>query len=71
MLCPYFDMQYCVCFLVLQSSSLGRERERASCFTFTIFLVSPVCYSYLPRLYGAVCRSTVCDWGVSWSYLLT
>ena len=58
MLGPCFAIHYFVPFLVLQTS---RWQKVASCFTFTVFLMSCGCNCSLSLPHGAMIWSALCD----------
>ena len=63
----YLVCSLCLCTLYF-CNHLDRE-ERAGCFAYLVFLVSPDCYLALPC--GAMGLSAVCNLGISLSYSLT
>ena len=63
------DLHYFVSFIVCNHFD---EIERAGCAAFIFLRMSCYCkYSSVALPYGAVGWSSVCDFGISWSYPLT
>ena len=47
------------------------EEERAGCFILIVFLLSCGCLRSVSLPRGAVGKSVIYDWGLSWSYSLS